>query len=83
MTGGDATSATRLSPALRFLCLAMLAAGVALRADGLARKPLWYDEAATLLHLSGRREGDLRALYDGRPLHVRDVTGSGARVVMP
>jgi len=78
VTGGDAASATRLSPALRFLCLAMLAAGVALRADGLARKPLWYDEAATLLHLSGRRARDLRALYDGRPLHVRDVAGSGA-----
>lgn len=74
----DAATTAGLSPALRFLCLAMLGAGVALRADGLAQKPLWYDEAATLLHLSGRRESDLRALYDGRPLRARDVVVAGA-----
>jgi uncharacterized membrane protein len=71
----DAAATTRLSVASRLLCLVMLGAGIAWRVDGLARKPLWYDEAATMLHLSGRRERDVRALYDGRPLHVRDLLG--------
>ncbi len=73
----------RLSPVVRLLCTAALGAGVALRLDGLARKPLWYDESATMLHLSGRREGDLRILYDGRSLVAGDLAWDGPRRPAP
>jgi uncharacterized membrane protein len=55
-------------------------AGIALRFDGLERRPLWYDEAATVLHLSGRSEDMLRSWYDGRPLARADVFGASGSV---
>jgi len=48
--------------------LLAIALGVVLRFDGLERRPLWYDEVATMLRLSGATEGDLLTLYDGRAL---------------
>lgn len=59
--------------ALRLICVAVIVVGTALRFDGLARRPLWYDEAATLLHLQGRTEAELESWYDGRPLRVADL----------
>jgi len=60
--------------------LAAVLAGVVLRGEGLDRRPLWYDEAATLLHLSGRSESALRVWYDGRPLTRADVLGRPASI---
>ncbi len=65
---------------MRSLLLGAVLAGVVLRGEGLDRRPLWYDEAATLLHLSGRSEGDLRGWYDGRPLGRAEVLGRPASV---
>ncbi|MEO6029273.1 MAG: glycosyltransferase family 39 protein [Candidatus Binatia bacterium] len=62
------------------MLLAAVLAGVLLRCEGLDRRPLWYDEAATLLHLSGRSERELRVWYDGRPLTRADVLGRPASV---
>ncbi len=51
--------------------LLAIALGVVLRFDGLERRPLWYDEVATWLRLSGSTEADVRALDDGRALDPR------------
>lgn len=45
--------------------LAAIALGIWLRCEGLDRRPLWYDEVATALHLAGRTEAELRRTYDG------------------
>jgi len=47
------------------LLVLAIALGVLLRFDGLERRPLWYDEVATLLRLSGSTEADVQLLYDG------------------
>lgn len=62
----------------RALLVAAVVAGIALRCDGLARRPLWYDEAATVLHLGGRSEAACADWYDGRALGRADVLGSPA-----
>lgn len=62
----------------RALLVVTIAAGAWLRFDGLARRPLWYDEAATLLHASGRSEASLLEWYDGRPLRRADLLGTPA-----
>jgi len=59
-------SARRLWPVLRIILLATILAGVWLRFEGLGRRPVWYDEVATFLHLSGKTEAQLGRLYDGR-----------------
>ncbi|HEX6833332.1 MAG TPA: glycosyltransferase family 39 protein [Rudaea sp.] len=58
---------------LRILLIATTLAGVWLRFDGLARMPVWYDEVATLLHLSGNTQAQLGRLYDGRSLRVGEL----------
>lgn len=65
---------------MRWLLLAAVLAGVVLRCEGLGRRPLWYDEAATLLHLSGRSESELRVWYDGRSVRRTEVLGRPSSV---
>jgi len=60
-------------PVLRILLLATVLAGVWLRFEGLGRRPVWYDEVATFLHLSGKTETQLGRLYDGRALRVGEL----------
>jgi uncharacterized membrane protein len=60
-------------PILHLLLLAAVLAGVGLRFDGLGRMPVWYDEGATFLHLSGKTEAQLGLQYDGRLLHVGEL----------
>ena len=70
----SAESARRLPwPVLRILLLATVLAGVWLRFEGVGRMPVWYDEVATFLHLSGKTEAQLDRLYDGRSLRVGDL----------
>lgn len=61
------------SPFLRVLLVAAVFTGVWLRFDGLGRRPVWYDEVATWLHLSGKTEAQLDQLYDGRLVRVGDL----------
>ena len=49
--------------------LLAIALGVGLRGEGLGRRPLWYDEVATSLRISGSTEADVELLHDGR-LHA-------------
>ena len=66
--------ARRLSrPVLSIILLATVLAGVWLRFEGLGRNPVWYDEVATLLHLSGKTETQLGRLYDGRTLRAGEL----------
>ena len=60
-------------PVLRILLLAIVLAGVWLRFEGLGRRPVWYDEVATFLHLSGKTEAQLGRLYDGRIVHAGEL----------
>lgn len=67
----SASNSIRPARALTAVLLPVIVLGVWLGLDGLARKPLWYDEVATVLHLSGNTEAELRLLRDGRPLAGR------------
>jgi len=60
-------------PVLRILLLATVLAGVWLRFEGLGRRPVWYDEVATFLHLSGKTEAQLGRLYDGRIVRAGEL----------
>ena len=62
-----------LWPVLRIILVAIILAGVWLRFEGLGRRPVWYDEVATFLHLSGKTEAQLGRLYDGRTLRVGEL----------
>ncbi|QBB69691.1 hypothetical protein ELE36_04500 [Pseudolysobacter antarcticus] len=62
-----------LWPVMRIILLATVLTGVWLRFEGIGRKPVWYDEVATFLHLSGKTEAQLGRLYDGRVLHVGEL----------
>lgn len=62
-------------PVLRIILVAAVLAGVWLRFEGIGQKPVWYDETATFLHLSGRTEAQLSRLYDGRILHAGELVG--------
>jgi len=67
-------SARRLLwPVLHIILVATILAGVWLRFEGLGRRPVWYDEVATFLHLSGKTEAQLVRLYDGRTLRVGEL----------
>ena len=66
---------------IRWVLVAAVLGGVVLRCEGLERRPLWYDEAATMLHLSGRSESALGGWYDGRSLTRAEVRGRPASVV--
>lgn len=59
--------------ALRIILVVTALVGVWLRFDGIGRWPFWYDEVATLLHLSGRTEVQLGRLYDGRILRGSEL----------
>lgn len=56
-----------------YVLLAIILAGVWFRFDGLGRKPVWYDEVATFLYLSGGTQAQLDRLYDGRALRVDEL----------
>jgi uncharacterized membrane protein len=66
-------STRRLSSPILCLLLAIVLAGMWLRFDDLGRMPVWYDEIATLLHLSGKTEAQLGERYDGRILHAGEL----------
>lgn len=60
-------------PVLRVILLAAVLAGLWLRFAGIGQKPIWYDEVATLLHLSGKTEAQFGQLYDGRTLRFGEL----------
>ena len=60
-------------PVLSILLMAGVLAGVWLRFEGVGHKPVWYDEGATFLHLSGKTEAQLAQLYDGRELRAGEL----------
>ena len=76
----DPAQARSADRALVAVLVLVIALGAALRCEGLARRPLWYDEVATTLHLSGRGEADVRALYDGRPVAADELLRRFQRV---
>jgi uncharacterized membrane protein len=60
-------------PILSALLVASILAGLWLRFEGIGRMPVWYDEGATFLHLSGKTQSQFGELYDGRRVRAGEL----------